>query len=405
MRTLCNKGLELHYNICFTQDMLKREITKECAQLLTEYPIVTIIGPRQAGKTTLAKSFSKYEYCNLESPENREFAVNDPKAFLKQFSNRVILDEFQRVPELLSYIQVTVDENKQNGQFILTGSHQLALKGAITQSLSGRTALLHLLPFSISELNAANIKFEHFEGYIFSGFLPRIYDQKQRPVQAYANYYQTYVERDVRQLINVKDTSLFEKFMKLLAGRVGQLIDYNSLSNDVGVDAKTIKNWLSILEASYIIFKLPPFYENFGKRVIKSPKYYFVEVGLLSYLLGIEKAAQISRDPLVGSIFENLVIIEFLKLRFNQGKMANLYFYRDSNQNEIDLLIDNGTKLTAIEIKSSSTYSNSQFNNINKITKVMSKIKNSYLVYSGKKKTLNNNRYAISFDQISDILG
>jgi len=383
--------------------MISREIRRECTQLLKEYPIVTIIGPRQAGKTTLARSYSKFEYCNLELPENREFAEKDPNAFLKQFSNHVILDEIQRVPELLSYIQVIVDEKKQNGQYILTGSHQLALKGSITQSLSGRTALLHLLPFSISELAEADIHYKSFEEYIFSGFLPRIYDQKQRPLQAYSNYYQTYVERDVRQLINLKDVSLFEKFMKLLAGRVGQLIDYNSLSNDVGVDAKTIKKWLSILEASYIIFKLSPFYENYGKRVIKSPKYYFIEIGLLSYLLGIEKVTQVSRDPLVGSIFENLVVIEFLKSRFNQGKMANLYFYRDSNQNEIDLIIDNGSDLVAIEIKSSSTYSNSHFNNINKLRKLMNKITKSYLVYSGKKMELSNNQFAIPFDQILEV--
>ncbi|MFV2057202.1 MAG: ATP-binding protein [Thiohalomonadales bacterium] len=401
---LCNSGLELRYYIYFTDCMIAREISAECTQLLTEYPVVTIIGPRQAGKTTLARSYTQYEYCNLELPENREFAVNDPKAFLKQFSKPVILDEIQRVPELLSYIQVMVDEIKQNGQFILTGSHQLALKNTITQSLSGRTALLHLLPFSISELHSANILFRSFEEYIFSGFLPRIYDQKQRPIQAYSNYYQTYVERDVRQLINVKDASLFEKFMKLLAGRVGQLINFNSLANDVGVDAKTIKNWLSILEASYIIYKLPPYYENFGKRVIKSPKYYFIEVGLLSYLLGIEKPAQISRDPLVGSIFENLVVIEFLKMRFNQGKMANLYFYRDSTQNEIDLLIDNGTELIAIEIKSSSTYRHSLFKNINKIATMISKISKGYLVYSGQAKTLSNNRYAVPFDKINEIV-
>jgi len=384
--------------------MIKREITKECVQLLREYPVVTILGPRQAGKTTLARSFSEYEYSNLELPENRDFAVNDPKAFLKQFTKKVILDEIQRVPELLSYIQVSVDETNLNGQFILTGSHQLALKESIAQSLSGRTALLHLLPLSISELNAADIKFKCFEEYVFSGFLPRIYDQKQRPLQAYSNYYQTYIERDVRQLVNLKDASLFEKFMKLLAGRVGQLVDYSSLSNDVGVDAKTIKNWLSILEASYIVFKLPPFYENFGKRVIKSPKYYFTEVGLLSYLLGIEKPAQVSRDPLVGSIFENMVVLECLKARFNRGKVANLYFYRDSNQNEIDLLIDNGAELTVVEIKSSSTYSSAQFKNINKVSKVIKKITEEYLVFTGEKKIFSNNRLAIGFEQIKSML-
>jgi len=381
--------------------MLNRDLSKECAQLLEEYPVVTILGPRQAGKTTLARAFLKYEYCNLESPENREFAVSDPKAFLGQFASCVILDEIQRVPELLSYIQIIVDERNQNGQFILTGSHQLALKESITQSLAGRTALLHLLPFSISELKAANIRFASFEEYIFSGFLPRIYDQKQRPFQAYSNYFQTYVERDVRQLVNLKDVSLFEKFMKLLAGRVGQLIDYSSLGNDVGADAKTIKGWLSILEASYIVFKLPPFYENFGKRIIKSPKYYFTEVGLLCYLLGIERYTQISRDPLVGSIFENLVVIECLKSRYNQGKSANLYFYRDSNKNEIDLIIDNGAELTAVEIKSSSTYKESQFKNIEILKKLTKKITKSYLIYSGQKKIFSDNKCAIRFDQIS----
>lgn len=400
---LCNIRLVFLYYICLNSGMFPREIAKECTQLLEEYPVVTITGPRQSGKTTLARSFSEYEYCNLELPENREFAVNDPKAFLGQYTNKVILDEIQRVPELLSYIQVIVDERKQNGQFVLTGSHQLALKESITQSLSGRTALLHLLPFSIAELNVADIRFENFTEYVFSGFLPRVYDQKQRPLQAYSNYFQTYVERDVRQLINLKDVSQFEKFMKLLAGRVGQLLDYSSLGNDVGIDAKTIKNWLSILEASYIVFKLPPFYENFGKRVVKSPKYYFTEVGLLSYLLGIEKPAQISRDPLVGLIFENLVVIECLKSRFNQGKMANIYFYRDSNKNEIDLIVDNGVELTAIEIKSSSTYHESQFKNIKKIVQLTSKITHSYLIYSGQKKTFSDNRWAICFDKISEI--
>jgi len=383
--------------------MLDRDIYEECVQLLNEYPVVTITGPRQAGKTTLARSFSDYEYCNLELPENREFAKNDPKAFLMQFSDRVILDEIQRVPELLSYIQVIVDERKLNGQFILTGSHQLALKESISQSLSGRTALLHLLPFSIAELSAGEIKFESFAEYIFTGFLPRIFDQKQRPFQAYSNYFQTYVERDVRQLVNLKDVSLFEKFMKLLAGRVGQLVDYSSLGNDVGVDSKTIKNWLSILEVSYIVFKLPPFYENFGKRVIKSPKYYFTEVGLLVYLLGIEKPSQISRDPLVGSVFENLIVIECLKSRYNQGKTSNLYFYRDSNKNEIDLIVDNGRELVAIEIKSSSTYSEKQFTNIKKLKKITDKISRSYLIYSGQEKIFSDHRYALRFDQIKEV--
>jgi len=322
--------------------LIDREIEAELLQLLKEYPVVTLLGPRQAGKTTLAKKLmpvAGYAYCNLELPENRELATHDPKAFLRQFRGKVVLDEIQRVPLLLSYIQARVDEHQVNGEFVLTGSHQLELKAAIGQSLAGRTAILHLLPLSIAELTQADIRFDRFEAYAFHGFLPRIYDRKQRPTRAWSNYYQTYVERDVRLLINLKDASLFEKFIKLLAGRVGQILNLSSLAGDVGVDAKTIRQWLSILEASFIIFKLPPYYENFGKRVIKSPKYYFIDVGLLVFLLGIEHPDQITRDPLVGGIFENMVVIELLKARLNRGAMANLYYYRDSNGNEIDLLV------------------------------------------------------------------
>jgi predicted AAA+ superfamily ATPase len=248
----------------------------------------------------------------------------------------VIIDEIQRVPELLSYIQVMVDEDPEpnNGRYILTGSHQLQLREAVGQSLAGRTAVLTLLPLSIAELTGHKVSYDSFEGYCVNGFYPRIYDQKMRPKQMYANYYRTYVERDVRQLIQLKDVAPFEKFMKLLAGRAGQLVDYANLANDVGVDAKTIKHWLSILEASFIVFKLSPYFENFGKRVIKSPKYYFSDLGLLCYLLGIETEEQLTRDPLVGNIFENLIVLEALKTRFNQGLAANLYFFRDSHGND-----------------------------------------------------------------------
>jgi len=223
--------------------MIQREITKELITQLKEYPVVTVLGPRQAGKTTLVREvLSDYTYVNLENPETRQFAIDDPKAFLKQYKNKVIFDEVQRTPHLLSYIQTIVDESKRNGQFVLTGSHQLELKAAITQSLAGRTGILNLLPLSISELDNAGISFGNMADYIFNGFLPRIYDQQQRPHTAYANYYQTYIERDVRQLINLKDATLFEKFMKLLAGRVGQLVNYQSLSNDVGVDSKQLSN-------------------------------------------------------------------------------------------------------------------------------------------------------------------
>jgi len=364
--------------------MIYRTITKELLTQLREYPVVTVIGPRQAGKTTLVRNvLPDYSYVSLEDPENRQLANDDPKAFLKRFSGKTIFDEVQRTPHLLSYLQGIVDEEGTNGRFVLTGSHQLELRAAITQSLAGRTGILHLLPLSIGELHDAKISFDDFESYIVQGFLPRVYDQHQRPRTAYANYYQTYVEKDVWQLIQLKDVSLFEKFIKLLAGRVGQIINYQSLSNDVGVGAPTIKQWLSILEASFIIFKLPPYYKNFGKRVIKSPKYYFTEIGLLAYLLGIEKNTQVSRDPLVGNIFENLAVIEVLKSRYNQGRNAELYYFRDSNGNEIDLLCKTGDGLVGVEIKSASTWNSSFSKSLTNFSESNEKLAGRIVVYSG----------------------
>jgi len=364
-------------------DMIKRDLFKELQTLLSEYPVVTILGPRQAGKTTLAQQVKGYDYSNLEIPETRELAITDPNAYLAQFRSNVIIDEIQRVPQLLSYIQNIVDQEKTNGRFILTGSHQLQLQEAVSQSLAGRTAILKLLPFSIAELKSAHILFNQFEEYCYHGFLPRIYDQSMRPSTAYSNYYQTYVERDVRQLISLKNHTLFEKFLKVMAGRVGQVINYQSLSNDVGVDNKTVKEWLSILEASFILFKLPPYFENFSKRTLKSPKYYFTEIGLLTFLLGIEKKEHITRDPLMGSIFENLVVIECLKSRYSQGKLPNLYYFRDTNGVEVDVLFQDGPDLVAIEIKASSTFSHSHLGNLKKFQSISPKVKHSYLVYSG----------------------
>lgn len=386
--------------------MIKRQIENEFNQLLGEYPIVTLIGPRQAGKTTLAQqALPHYTYVNLEQPENRQFAEADPKAFLAQYSEKVILDEIQRVPELLSYLQVIVDAKKENGQFVLTGSHQLALRDAINQSLAGRTAILNLLPFSISELDGGNIRFDKAEEYIYQGFLPRIYDQKQRPTPAYSNYYQTYVERDVRQLINLRNLSQFEKFIKLLAGRVGQLMDYTSLAGDVGVSSNTIKDWLSILEASFIVYKLVPYHENFGKRVIKSPKYYFMDTGLLCFLLGIENSQQVSRDPLIGQLFENLVVMDLVKNIYNKGKSGGLYFYRDSNGMEIDVLLQQGRKLIPIEIKSSSTYRPELLKGLKRFTELSDAIESGFLVYGGDPFLFSNNIRAIRFNQLQSLFG
>ena len=385
--------------------MIKRNITKELHLLLQEYPIVTVLGPRQAGKTTLVQhELPDYAYVSLEDPDERMLAAEDPRAFLRRFPDNTIFDEVQRVPTLLSYLQGIVDNEQKNGRFVLTGSHQLELRAAVAQSLAGRTGLLHLLPLSIEELRQAGLTFDGFEDYVVHGFLPRVHSQNQRPFRAYANYYQTYIERDVRQLIELKDVSLFEKFIKLLAGRVGQLMDYQALSNAVGVSAKTIKQWLSVLEASYVVVKLSPYFENFGKRVVKSPKYFFTDVGLLAYLLGLETPSQVLRDPLLGSIFENLVVIEVLKQRYNSGYDANLYFFRDSNGSEIDLLCKTSNGLVGIEIKAASTWHGKFTKQLVRFAANNHPLKQSLVVYNGVELELSNGVNAISYDKLAPAL-
>ena len=299
--------------------------------------------------------FPNHAYANLEAPDIRLLATSDPHAFFSQFPPPVIIDEIQRVPELLSTIQVLADSNPQRGQYILTGSHQLRLQEAVAQSLAGRTALLRLLPLSISELKATGITHTRDE-FIYQGFMPRLYNEKINPTRLYRNYCQTYIERDIRQMINLRSLTDFENFTRLLAGRVGQILNLSSLSNDVGVSSTTLKEWLSVLEASHTIFRLNPYFENFGKRIIKSPKIYFTDVGLASYLLGIESPALATRDPLIGNLFENMVVIEALKARLNAGKEPELYFYRDNKGNEVDLLFRQNRQLIPIEIKSAMTF-------------------------------------------------
>ena len=385
--------------------MITRTLAAELQNQLREFPIVTVLGPRQAGKTTLAKRvLPDWDYVSLEDPETRAIAEEDPKGLLQRHRSKVIFDEIQRVPQLLSYLQVLVDQSQSNGQFVLTGSHQLELRQAITQSLAGRTGLLYLLPLSIQELSESGIAFDAFENYLFRGFLPRVHGQKQRPRTAYSSYYQTYVERDVRQLIQLKDASQFEKFMKLMAGRIGQLINYQSLGNDVGADAKTIKHWISILEASFVVFKLPPYFENFGKRVIKSPKYYFIDPGLACHLLDIERVEQVSRDPLVGSLFENLVILEALKSRNNLGLNPNLYFFRDSHGNEIDLLHKSGNELQGVEIKSSSTYNTSFKKGLIQFDLHTRKLAKKSIVYSGESRAFSDGIQLVSYREMESIL-
>lgn len=336
--------------------MFKRAIESELLSLAKGYPVITIVGPRQSGKTTLAKRcFPKKPYVNLEEPDTRNLAEFDPRGFLEKFPKGAILDEIQRLPILLSYIQSIVDQKQQSGLFILTGSHQLELSQSITQTLAGRTALLTLLPMSLAELQESDIDLS-WEEAILKGGYPRIFKDHLNPTVAYRNYFQTYVERDLRSMINVKDLSLFQKFVQLAASRIGQLLNAESLGNDVGVSGQTIKQWISLLEASFVVMRLQPYHENFGKRALKSPKLYFTDVGLVAYLLGIENVEQIERDPLRGNLFENLVFLELVKARLNQGLDPNLYFFRDSGGHEVDFLYKKGHELIPIEAKSTKSF-------------------------------------------------
>ncbi len=337
--------------------MITRDMEKELIQCAAEYPVVTILGPRQSGKTTLVRmTFPQKTYFSLEEPDIRLAAEADPRGFLSRVDKGGILDEVQRLPALLSYIQGIVDKTGQAGQFILTGSHQPRLHEAISQSLAGRTAMLTLWPFSLSELRRYKPSWSPFE-LVVKGCFPRLHKENLGSRRFYNGYIQTYVERDVRALIQVRDLTQFQQFLTLLAGRVGQIVNLASLSSDVGVSSKTIRNWLSVLKASYIIFELPPFFENIRKRVIKSPKIYFTDTGLVAFLLGIHTEKQALRDPLRGSLYENLVITEIVKGALNRGIRPEIYFFRDSHGNEVDLLIREKGKLFPVEIKSAATFS------------------------------------------------
>ncbi len=384
---------------------IQREIQSELEQMAREYPVVTLLGPRQAGKTTLVKQvFANKPYINMESPEVRQLAKEDPQSLLSRYPEGAVIDEVQRVPELLSYIQVRVDEIGKNGLYILTGSHQLDLHAHITQSLAGRTALLHLLPLSLSELlNNQTITDEN--KIMYSGFLPRVHSEKQQPTKAYRNYLQTYIERDVRQLVNVKDLSVFQKFMTICASRVGQLINYDDISREIGVSNNTIKNWLSILEASYIIVRLQPYYANIGKRLVKTPKIYFVEPGLAIYLLGIESAEQLARDPLRGQLFENMVVLELMKKRYNQGLDPHLFFYRDQQKHEVDLIYKKADELVPIEIKSSKTFNKRFFKEIDYFSQLFPEFcQKGYIVYAGEQQQKLGWRYLVQYLDAGDIV-
>ncbi len=382
--------------------MIKRKISQEILLLKKEFPIVTILGPRQSGKTTLAKSiFKNYKYVSLEDPDIRELITEDPRGFLNEFKENVIIDEVQRVPSFFSYLQTHVDKHKKNGSFILTGSHNYLLMESISQSLAGRTGIVTLLPFSLEEI--ANKKELDLNEFIYTGFYPRIYDQNIRPNSFYKSYLNTYLERDIRLIKNISDYTSFSKFIKLIAGRCGQLLNIKTIAEDSGLAYKTVESWLSILESSYIIFKLSSYHKNINKRVIKSSKIYFYDTGLLSYLLGIRKKEEISNHYLRGSIFENFVISEFIKYDYNQGNLANFYYFSCSNNKEIDLIIEKNNQLKLIEIKAGATIRGEMFKNLfswKDLEKITSHL---YLIYSGEINISKKDVKVISWKNLKNI--
>jgi uncharacterized protein len=366
--------------------MIERQATSKVLQLAQQFRAVLIMGPRQSGKTTLAKmTFPDKPYASLETPTTRQFALEDPVQFLAQFPNGAILDEIQRVPSLLSWLQQNLDDTPTvKGKFILTGSNNFLLLESITQTLAGRVGHIELLPFSIGELSALPKALEDVNHLIWSGSYPPVQADGITPNDWFASYIRTYIERDVRQIKNIGNLLLFERFLSLCAGRVGQEINFTQLSNDVGADVKTMQSWMGILQASYIVYLLPPFFQNFNKRLTKTPKLYFYDTGLACNLLRIAEPNLLVQHPFKGALFENLMVTELLKNRFNQGQRSNLYFWRESSGHEIDVLIDEGLQQIPIEIKSGQTINSDWLKGLKywqTLTKQTSG--NSYVIYGG----------------------
>lgn len=384
--------------------MIERIASTELLKLSRQFKVVAIIGPRQSGKTTLAKHvFANKPYISLENPDHRRFAMEDPRGFLAQFPQGAVLDEAQRTPDLFSYLQQILDEDTNAGKFILTGSNNFLLQENISQSLAGRIAYLILLPFSASELKE-NLTGE-LTDLLFNGTYPPIYDQPVEPVTWYANYIRTYIERDVRQIKNITDLIAFERFLRLCAGRIGQLLNMSSLAIETGVDSKTIASWIGVLENSFIIHLLQPHHKNFNKRVVKMPKLYFYDTGLVCALLGIKHTSQLNYHPLAGNIFENFVVSELIKYRTNRAQTLNFYFWRDSVGHEIDLIVENALNLFPIEIKSGKTITSDFFKNI-LYWQTLANQSGGAIIYSGETTQVRSNGIEIlPWQQLEELKG
>ena len=363
---------------------VRRQIESAIMTAFGYYPVVTITGPRQSGKTTLVKMlFPDKPHCSLEDPDTRRFAESDPRAFLRQFPDGAVFDEVQRAPDLLSYIQEIVDNKKKNSLFVLTGSNNILLMKSVTQTLAGRSAIFTLLPFNIHEASEIAKCTDALSSVLRGGY-PRYLVNDGKIPEFFENYTTTYVERDVHQLLNIKNATLFTTFLKIIVGRIGSILDVTSISNDCGITTKTATEWLSILHTSYIAFLLPPWFENRGKRLVKSPKIYFYDTGLACALAGIKTVEQLMHDPLRGGLFENFVIVEKMKQLHNAGTRPDLYFYRDSNGVEVDLVEHSAGKLYPIEIKSSSTFNPDFCKNLIKFNeRYADKCAEPTVVYSG----------------------
>jgi predicted AAA+ superfamily ATPase len=385
--------------------MLRRQAERIVLEKASYYPVVAITGPRQSGKSTLAKKlFSDKPYCSLEDLDHRRFATEDPRRFLAQFTEGAILDEVQHCPDLFSYLQTLVDEKNKQGMFILTGSQQFGFFAKITQTLAGRVGFIQLLPFSLGELQQSQAMPSTIESYLYSGCYPPIYDRKIPPQTWYSDYVMTYVERDVRQLINIQDLRVFHRFLQMCAARTGQLLNLSNIANDCGITHNTAKAWISVLEASYILFLLSPHHNNFNKRLVKSPKLYFYDTGLACSLMGIQNSNQLITHPARGALFETLVVSELIKNRFNNGLTSNLYFWRDSQGNEIDILIDEGDKLIPVEVKSGETITADYLVGVRYWQKLSNLQQKGWVVYAGDKKQSRENVDIISWKEIDTIM-
>ncbi len=355
--------------------MISRTITKNLKEDLRYFPVLSLTGPRQSGKTTLLRSeFAKYRYFSLENSDTLRFVFEDPNGFLKLNNDKIIIDEAQKAPELFSYLQGVVDEINQPGQFILSGSQNFLLHKHITQSLAGRVSIHRLFPFDLAEFRAAGLQQDEWEDVALQGGYPRIFDTGIPYDRYYPPYLDTYVTRDIEEIVNIRNVALFRNFVKLCAGRIGQLLNLSSLANDVGIDHTTAREWLTLLEGSYLVFLLSPYFRNFSKRIIKSPKLYFYDTGLACSLLGIKQVDHLRTHPLKGSIFENLIISDFHKRAYHKGERPSMYFWRDSNGNEIDLMIDTAGRLELIEIKAGRTINPDYFKGLRNFDKVAKEI-------------------------------